>query len=417
MDAKKYIQDAYTKGIPIKEIADKLGISPNAVQKRAARDKDCPQHGSFFDRGKIGTEAHLQGEEAMRDPTKAELQALQTHCEVYGLPLNEVLMWWHKTREFSVCFKSQKAIDEYENLFAKFLEQVKKQSPGNKKPPLPTKTLAIPANFDIHIGKHCEMIRSGNEYTPEKAIGQVKNGMASMYALTKPFDVSDILLPLGNDIVHIDNNNNTTTSGTPQDSYGSVESQMLLAAQLYIGLIEEMSEHHNVWLCHVHSNHDRVAGWSVSRIVAAHFHNNPRVKWTEEGMSQQHRKYFVFGDNLIMFHHGEAKEEKLMGLIEAEARLAVSQTKRTYVYQGHTHHKTLSKRGVNTDKLVEKDHSSLSVIRAGNGAHNRLHVETVRSPSPADGWHSEKGYLSMPAVEMFLHNEHSQFARFTHWFG
>ena len=352
----------------------------------------------------------------MRDPNQTELLALQTHCETHGLPYNEVLMWWHKTKNYSVCFKSQKAIEEYENLFAKFLEQVKTNAPKSKKSPVPTKTLAIPANMDVHIGKHCEVIRSGNDYTPEKAIGQVKDGMAALHAMTKPFAVSDILLPLGNDIVHIDNNRSTTTSGTHQDSYGSLESQMLLAVRLYIGMIEELVENYNVWLCHVHSNHDREAGWSVSRIVAAHFHNHPRVKWTEDGMSQQHRKYFIFGDSLIMFHHGEAKEEKLMGLIEAEARLAVSQTQRTYVYQGHTHHKTLSRRGVNTDKLVEKDYSSLSVIRAGNGAENRVHVETVRSPSPADTWHSEKGYLNMPAVEMYLHNEHSQFARFTHWF-
>ena len=404
----------------VREVADHFNITPASVYtiknnnsiSDDFRQEKCGTKGN----GIIKLDSSLKGGPVMQKATKADLGALQEHCEKHGLPFGSQRLWWHKTQEFSVSFYDAEKLEEDQNRFDDFLKDIKKASKRVKVKPLPSKTLAIPANMDVHIGKRCEMIISGCEYTPEQAVTQVREGVASLTAMTKPFGVTDILLPLGNDIVHVDSNANRTTNGTPQDTYGSLESQMLLAAQMYIGMIEQMAKTQNVWLCHVHSNHDRVSGWAVSRIVAAHFHNNPRVRWTEDGMSQQHRKYFVFGDNLIMLHHGEAKEEKLMGLIEAEARLAVSQTKRTYVYQGHTHHKSTSRRGVNTDNLVEKDHSALSVIRAGNGAQNRTFVETVRSPSPADQWHSQSGYMNMPAVEMYLHDEHSQFARFTHWF-
>lgn len=351
-----------------------------------------------------------------REPTYAELSAFQRHCEENGLPFDNWRAFWHKTKEYSSLFANKAAEQESIDNQEIFLKRLQKAAPKTKKSPVPTKTLAIPANFDVHIGKHCELIRTGNEYTPDKAVKQVLEGTQALWQLTRPFGVSDILIPLGNDIVHVDSNKYTSTAGTPQDSYGSVESQMYLATEMYIRMIEEFAKNHNVWLCHVHSNHDRVAGWSVSQMVARYFVGHPRVHAANDSMSQQHRKYFVFGNSLIMFHHGESKEEKLLGIIKAEANAAMSQTNRIYCYQGHTHHKTVNKRGLNTEINSEKDHTALTIIKAGNGAVNQLHVETVRSPSPSDAWHSEKIFSNMPAIEMFLHNQDSQFCRFTHYF-
>ena len=295
-----------------------------------------------------------------------------------------------------------------------FLNRLAQKAPRVRKKPVPTKNLAIPANFDVHVSKLCEWIHTGNHYDIDKAVSQVLQVAEEHSRDFAHHQVSDVLFPMGNDIIHFDTNARATSSGTPQDSASSVETAVQHASEMYIRLIEEYTKKHTVWLCHVHSNHDRLSGWHVSRYVAAWFRNNPRVKWSNAGISQQHRKYFVFGDNLIMFHHGEAKEEKLMGVIEAEARLAVSQTKRTYVYQGHTHHKQTNKRGINTEN-IEKDHSSLTVVKAGSGAENRLHVETVRSPSPADQWHAQSLYLNMPAIETFIHDEHGQKHRLTTW--
>lgn len=351
----------------------------------------------------------------MRDPTKAELSRLREICAERGLPFDLWTIWWDKTQESSVCFRNTEQFDQMERLFEEFLERLEAPPPKIKKSPLPHKTLAIPANFDVHIGKHCETIRTGREYTPDIAVSQVLQGLEALYRKTKSFGVSDVLIPLGNDIVHVDSNAGTTTKGTPQDAYGSVESMMYLATELYIKSIDFLAKNHNVWLCHVHSNHDRVSGWSVGQMVMRHFRNHPRVNAHPESMSQQHRKYFVFGDSLIMFHHGEAKEETLLGVIKAEANEAFAATNRIFVYQGHTHHKTLSKRGLNTQINAEKDYSSMTVIKSGKGAVNQMHVETVRSPSPADDYHSLNHYVNIPAVEMFLHDEKSQFARFTHW--
>ena len=352
----------------------------------------------------------------MMEPTREDLARLRQICEERGLPFDRWGIYWDKTKESSIAFYNKQAAEALKIDQDAFLARISAKVPVIKKSPVPTKTLAIPANFDVHIGKHCELIRTGNDYTPDKAVRQVLEGQAALFQMTKPFGVSDILLPMGNDIVHVDNNMHTTTGGTPQDAYGSVESQMMLAAELYIKSIEGFAKNHNVWLCHVHSNHDRVAGWSVSQMVSRYFANHSRVHCHPDSMNQTPMKYFIFGNTLIIFSHGEIKEEKLLGTIKLEVGAAWAMVRHIVCYTGHIHHKQVNQRGAETVKNKEKDHTAVTVIKAGNSVENLLHVETVRSPSPADDYHKRNAYNNLPAVEMFLHNERSQFARFTHYF-
>lgn len=414
METNEYIRQCYRDGVPLKKIAEETGLTKKAVKNRAQRmGIRHASLGAFFNNGKIGEERSLQ-EVAMREPNDTEMSRLRAICEERGLPFTKWGVWWDKTRDHSIAFYNKEAVEADTRAREEFLERLAR-APKTKKPPIPSENLAVFGNFDVHIGKHCELMRTGVEYTPDIAVKQVLEGQAALYQMSKPFGVTDILLPMGNDIVHVDNNGHTTTSGTPQDAYGSVESQMYLAAELYIRTIEEWAKTHNVWLCHVHSNHDRVSGWAVSQMVSRYFEKHPRVHVSFKNLDQRHRKYFVFGNSLIMFHHGEAKEERLLGVIKAEATQAFWQTNRVYVYQGHIHHKQVNKRGVYTEQ-TEKDHSGVTVIRSGSGIVNQMHVETLRSPSPADNWHAEQLYKNIPAIEVFLHNERHQFCRLTHEF-
>ena len=394
---------------------DYCGYFVSRDAARTARNRVLKQGGIMSLPERPGSSL-ITGVAEMREPTKDDLARLRQICEERNLPFDRWGVYWDKTKESSIAFYNKGAVEEQENRQEEFLTRLQRPTPKARLQQLPSKTLAIPANFDVHIGKHCELIRTGNDYTPDKAVQQVLDGQEALFRMTKPFGVSDVLIPLGNDIVHMDNNLSTTTSGTPQDSYGSVESQIMLATELYIRSIEGFAKNHNVWLCHVHSNHDRVAGWSVSQMVSRYFHNHPRVHCHPDSMNQTPMKYFIFGNTLIIFTHGEIKEEKLLGTIKLEVGKAWSMVEHIVCYTGHIHHKQVNQRGAETVKNKEKDHTAVTVIKAGNAVENLLHVETVRSPSPADFWHKNSAYNNLPAVEMFLHNERSQFARFTHFF-
>lgn len=401
----------------IQEVADLFSCSYERI-RGIARRKNI--RGLFRYNGKIVSEAPSKPTESkMRDATEQEQSRIERLLIKNGYRPQWGVSWVHLydgDTKTTTLLRNPQEIEYVEREQQLFLESIRKQAPKVQKRPVPNKNLAIPCNFDVHIGKLCEVIRTGRDYTPDVAISRVLEGMTDQVRDFKHFGVTDVLIPMGNDIVHVDNNNNSTTSGTHQDTYGSVESQIRLAAELYIRVITEYAKRYNVWLCHVHSNHDRVAGWSVSQIVAAYFHNHSRVSAHEASMSQVWRKYFVFGNSLIMFHHGESKEEKLLGAIKQEAGSALAQVNRIYCYQGHTHHKTVSKRGMNTEVNLEKDHSGVTVIKSGGRAENILHVETIRSPSEPDDWHGRSLFLNLPAVETFIHTEHSQKHRLTHWF-
>ena len=398
-----------------RDVAEKFNIDREKVRNVARNNGLSGFFCKHTPRGKMGIDSTFIGESAMKAATQADLNALRVHCEEHNLPYDARRLWWHKTKEFSVSFYDEKQVADAQKAQDEFLARIQRAAPRTKKQPLPTKNLAVFGNFDVHIGKHCELMRTGHDYTPDKAVSQVLEGQDALYQMVKPHGVSDILFPMGNDIIHVDGNDHKSSGGTPQDAYGSVEAMMYAASELYIRSVAAWAKTHNVWLTHVHSNHDRTTGWSVSQMVARHFHNHPRVHAAFQSLDQRHRKYFVFGRNLLMFHHGEAKEERLLGVIKSEATEAFWQTDRIYCYQGHTHHKSVNKRGLNTEN-VEKDHSAVTVIKAGSGVQNQMYVETLRSPSPADDWHSRSLYANIPAVEVFLLNERNQFGRFTHEF-
>lgn len=389
---------------------DFCGYSVNEAQARGVRTRLNKEQGI------IKTERSLKGQD-MREPTRDDVSRLRAICEERGLPFDMWRVWWDKTKESSIAFYNKEEIDRQEKQQQDFLERIKKVAPAVKAHKKQHLRALIPANFDVHIGKMCEEIRTDRRYTPDEAVRRVLEGHAELYELAKPMGITDVILPLGNDLIHVDNNKNTTTNGTPQDAYGSVESMTMLAVEMYIRVIEQLAKNHHVWLAHVSSNHDRVAGWQTSQIIAARFWNDKRVHFNRNTMANTPRKYFIYGRSLIMFQHGDSKVNDVLGTVMAEVRPHISETDFTYCYQGDKHHKMTYHLGEGKIEAKEKDYNGVTVIKSQAGKRHTIHVETVRSPSEADSWHTQGNYINIPAVEAFVHDVNlGQIARFTHWF-
>jgi hypothetical protein len=353
----------------------------------------------------------------MNEPTRDDLARLRQICEERNLPFDRWGIYWDKTKESSIAFYNKQAAEALKIDQDAFLARIKKVAPAVKAHKKPHLRALIPANFDVHIGKFCEEIRTDRRYTPDEAVRRVLEGHAELYELAKPMGITDVILPLGNDLIHVDNNKYTTTNGTPQDAYGSVESMTMLAVEMYIRVIEQLAKNHHVWLAHVSSNHDRVAGWQTSQIIAARFWNDKRVHFNRNTMANTARKYFIYGRSLIMFQHGDSKVNDVLGTVLAEVRPHISETDFTYCYQGDKHHKMTYHLGEGKIEAKEKDYNGVTVIKSQTGRRHTIHVETVRSPSEADHWHVGGNYINIPAVEAFVHDVNlGQIARFTHWF-
>lgn len=285
---------------------------------------------------------------------------------------------------------------------------------------LKKQNLLVIDTADVHFRKLCVATETGYTYNRDIARGRVVEGVKSLLKKASGAEIGRVLFVLGNDVLHTDNAQSTTTSGTRQDVEGSLFEGFRDAGAAYSEAIRECREVADVDLLHCMSNHDWTHGWMLSQTIAAGFRGDPHVRASDYNMSEIHRKYYRFGDNLMGFTHGDgAKEEKLMGLMLQEARKHVSECPFLYWYLHHVHHKDRKRRDGDRPILREKDHTGMTAVVSGRAAYQGGHVdiEYVRSPSPPDGWHDRNGFVNRQGVEAFVHTprEGSE-ARFTTWF-
>ena len=344
---------------------------------------------------------------------------LDKEADEIGFPKEKVKAYWVKSELGSYYVKNdtEKTHDDIRQSFIDFA-----QAHSPKYTPIIHESgehLLVINAADIHFGKLATTSETGFEYNSDIAEKRLIDGIAKLVAKSKPHGVSKIVFVLGNDVLHTDTPHRTTTSGTPQDTHGMWHENFLLAKRAYISIIENLTQLADVHLVHVPSNHDFQSGWMLSDSVCSFFYNNPNVYTADGSVSIAHRKYVQFGNNLIMFSHGDgAKEKDLPNLMQYEARKSWGECLYSYAYLGHLHHKNRNAYGKNPQK-IEKDHIGVTVIKSSTDIDPTMNtfVEVIRSPSPPDRWHSTNGYVNEQAIECFLHHpDKGQVARFTEYF-
>jgi hypothetical protein len=322
-----------------------------------------------------------------------------TSKELIDIPLNHQIKRVSTnvaTNQQWVITEPIKGVDvekEIENLHKLFLEDLKTYSPKYNTYIREVKNephLLVIDPADIHIGKLCSAFEVGEEYNNQIAVQRVLSGVNGILDKVSSLNIDKILFVIGNDILHIDNPKRTTTGGTPQDTDGMWHSNFLIAKQLYVDIIEKLICVADVEVVFNPSNHDYTNGFFLAQVIESHFRNCENVKFD---CSISHRKYFVYGENLIGTSHGDgAKQTDLPMLMAHESKDWVN-CKHKYFYIHHFHHK------------ISKDYMSVC-------------VEALRTPSGTDSWHHKNGYEHAPkAVEGFVHHKkHGQIMRITHLF-
>lgn len=251
---------------------------------------------------------------------------------------------------------------------------------------------------DLHVGKLATIGGTNNYYDVDMAIKRAIEGSESLIDKSKPYNIDQIVFIIGNDILHIDNSKfKTTTSGTPQDTDGMWYDNFKIARILYTQIIQRLSTIADVHVIHCPSNHDYMSGFMLADSVYSYFHNNKNITFD---VSNVHRKYYKYGDNMLMFSHGDgAKLNDIPYLAAHESSQMWASTKYRYSYLHHLHHKEYFKFRSGADFIG-------------------MTVEYLRSPSGTDRWHNDNGYVGAKvAIEAFIHHpEFGQISRLTHNF-
>ena len=331
--------------------------------------------------------------------------SLEKHLEERGIDKKDVVSvkhWQNFSGElrFSIVTKENQ-IDEKEvfNTVLSLIEEYAPKYPkiirgiGNTT----NQHLLVINPADVHLGKYAHNDETGDGYNKEIAVQRVLDGVQGLIDKAKGFDIDRVLFCIGNDILHIDNVYNSTTKGTRQDVDGKWWEHYEVALGVYVSCVEMLREIAPVDCIHSMSNHDYQSGFHLAHALKSWFRHSEDVV-VDCGVA--HRKYYIYGSNLIGLEHGDgAKMDKLPLLMAQEKPQEWANTKHRYWYLHHIHHKVKHK------WLDAKDFIGVT-------------VEYMRSPSGTDSWHSRKGFTGIPkAVEGFLHDKNSgQVARFVHYF-
>ena len=339
-----------------------------------------------------GTRRALIGEGQLerQNPNQRHDPALVQECEAVGISPESVSNYWYKGKHFSI-HVSNKPVSMMD-ISDLIIGEMKAHAPIYKevKPFKPGKHLMVINPADVHIGKLCSAYETGEDYNENIARDRVMQGVNSLTEKSKLFGIGKIVLVIGNDILHTDNAKSTTTAGTFQDSNLMWYDAFNFAFKLYIEVIETLAKVAPVHIMHNPSNHDYVSGYMLAQSVQAWFKNHKSITFD---VSPSHRKYYVFGQNLIGSTHGDGAKVQDLPLLMAHESKDWNNCKHRYIYTNHIHHKS------------SKDIMSVN-------------VESFRSPSGTDSWHHRNGYQHSPkSIEAFIHHiDNGQVARLTEIF-
>lgn len=308
---------------------------------------------------------------------KREHEALVEECRVKGIPVDNVNYYWYKSEKFSLNVKND---INYQQIISEIIEELSNFAPEYPKIDYKVNDeyhLLVIDPADIHISKLSRALETGDEYNHDIAFQRVKEAVIGLISRSSGYSINKVLFVMGNDILHVDNKSNTTTGGTPQDVSLMWYDAFKMAQRLLVECIELLVQVAPVHVIYNPSNHDMTSGFYLAQVIEAWFSKNNDITFD---ISPAHRKYFKYYNNLIGTTHGDGAKDVDLPMLMAHESKDWTDCKHKYFYTHHIHHKK------------SRDYMSVN-------------VESMRSPSGADSWHSFKGFQHSPkGIDAFIHH-------------
>jgi hypothetical protein len=226
--------------------------------------------------------------------------------------------------------------------------------------------------YDHHWGKLAWSKATGTSYDVNIADREWRHAIDSMLAQSAGHSIEQIVMPIGNDLFHVNDWQSQTANGTRVESTDDRFERVFRAACKAVQYaVERCYQVAPVKLLYVPGNHDRHTSWFLCEWLAAKFSG---VKLIDVDNSPRPRKYLAYGPTLLGYMHGdEVKPDTLPTLMATEVpqMWAASRFRRWNL--GHWH------------KRKETRHTSGDTF-------NGVEVRILPSLCGTDAWHYSKGF-------------------------
>lgn len=251
-----------------------------------------------------------------------------------------------------------------------------------KKPKRDPSTLIV-GLVDHHFGKLAWAPEVGENYDLKIAERLWAAAIDSAISQCHDRDIAEIVLPIGNDMGHVDTKLLTTEAGTPMDADGRYEKIAGIQEAALINAIERCRATAPVKVIHVPGNHDRTTSWWLCRVALRAFAKTKHVQFDTRPTLV---KYHNAGKCLWGFAHGDGpKGISLVNQMPQQPAWGNSTACRDWI-TGHLHtQKTVSYLGTHE--------------QAG------MTFRVLPSLCASDAWHVKNGFVfSQRATQNLLYS-------------
>lgn len=226
--------------------------------------------------------------------------------------------------------------------------------------------------FDLHLAKFSWAVETGEDYdiniTKKRFLKCVISIIRKASAV---YNINEIVLCNGGDFMHIDNKFSTTTAGTYVESDSRYQKVFKVALELLTESINILYHFcKKITFINVQGNHDEQVAYYLGVALEAVFQDNENIVIEN---SPRMRKYYRYGNNLMMFTHGDKRPDALPLTFAVENK-NFSECPFRFIHLGHLH------------KSTKKYFS-------GEDEFNGVVVRTYNSISGQDAWHTEESYV------------------------
>lgn len=236
---------------------------------------------------------------------------------------------------------------------------------------------------DLHIGLYSYGAETGEDYDGYIAIENFEKALSDVITRCEGHSFKRIVFSLLGDILHVNNEQNTTLKGTRQDVDTRVTKMFDMALTMLIASVESLEKIAPVEIINVAGNHDATLNYMLCKSLEMAFRNHERVQFFN---TPSPRKYREYGNILLGWCHGDMPPKNITEWMQSEAAPAWGRTVFREVHCGHLH-------SLSTIQKIEEEQSGL-IVR---------HLPALCASS---AWENYQGYGRNPKTLIsFVWNE------------
>lgn len=306
---------------------------------------------------------------------------------------------WEVTTKEGQCYTNYQVKADFKRIVPDVAFEALKSLAEGLKPRKPIKfsgdlgeILYVPTQFDSHIGKLAWAPETGDDY--DIRIAEDLYDRATAFGVQRAQvagKIGRILLPIGSDLFHVNNQDNETAKGTKQAVDGRLAKIYRVAYNAVIRQIESFGHIAPVDVIPVRGNHDPLLMTALMELLAAWFRNTPHVNIDT---TLRTRSAYMYGDCFIGVCHGDGvAADKLGTVFSTEFPEMWGRAKYRIIFIGHWHKK--------------KEMRYASADTFGNYI-----VHVCPSLSYTDDWHYEHGFIGDKITEAHVFTKTSKLDTF-----